>query len=109
MKTVVSRLAFVVTLATAACSSAPLTIPTPPVGPDEKVLGEVSGSDVGVMLFQLIPINQNSRFVDAYAEALARAPGATRLVNPTISERWFWAYLLNGYSFTVRGTAVGPK
>jgi len=30
-------------------------------------------------------------------------------VNPEISERWFWAYILNGYHTTVRGTVIKYK
>ena len=96
-------------LVTAACSSAPLTIQTAPIGPNEKVIGEVRGSSTGAMLFQILPINQNRRFVNAYREALAQAPGATRIVNPTITEHWLWLVELNLYIFGVSGTAVGPK
>jgi hypothetical protein len=59
-------------------------------------------------LFGFIPINQNERFQSAYDRAL-QSKGATRLVDPTIKERWFWAWVLNGYSFTVSGTAVKKK
>jgi len=95
-------------LAITACHSVPLTISTPPAGPDEEVLGEASGSETGIMLFQFIPIKQNGRFQAAYDQAL-QSKGADRLVNPTIKERWFWAWVLNGYSFTVSGTAVKKK
>lgn len=91
-----------------ACHSTPLHIPTAPPGPDEEVLGPATGNSTGLMLFQFIPIKQNDRFQAAYNEALS-SKGATRLVNPTISERWFWAWILNGYSFTVTGTAVKKK
>lgn len=101
--------ALLVVLALAACSSAPLTIQTASIGPNERILGDVNGSAVGLMLFQIVPIGQNSRFDRAYASALSHTPGATRIVNPTIRENWFWAYLLNGYVFHVSGTAVGPR
>ena len=95
-------------LAITACHSVPLTIPTAPVGPNEEVLGEASGNQTGIMLLGFIPINQNERFQAAYDKAL-QSKGATRLVDPTIKERWFWAWILNGYSFTVSGTAVKNK
>ena len=44
----------------------------------------------------------------AYQQALTTS-GGTRLIDITINERWFWAYILNGYSFEVTGTAVRPK
>ena len=103
----ISTLVFAVLVVTA-CHSVPLQIPTAPPGPDEEVLGPATGNSTGIMLFQLIPINQNDRFQAAYNEALI-SKGATRLVNPVITERWFWAWILNGYSFTVSGTAVKKK
>lgn len=90
------------------CTSTALLIPTAPPAPDEEVLGPTEGESTGIMLFQFIPINQNDRFQKAYDMAL-ESKGATRLVNPTIEERWFWAYVLNGYKFKVSGTAVKQK
>jgi len=108
MNRIASFLLAAALLTSVSCTSAPLVIQTPPVGPNEQVLGKVTGSSTGLMLLQFIPIKQNSRFQDAYNEAI-QSKGATRLVNPTIQERWFWAYILNGYSFTVSGTAVKNK
>jgi hypothetical protein len=42
------------------------------------------------------------------AEA-ARKAGGTRLTDVTISERWFWAFVLDGFIFKVQGTAVADK
>ena len=88
------------------CSSTVLSIPTGPMGPDEQSLGAVEAKSTGVMLFQFIPIGQNDRFQTAYDEALAQQPGATRLVDLEIEETWWWGYIMNGYGFTLRGTAV---
>jgi len=44
----------------------PLTIPSASVGPNEQRLGTGEELSTGIMLFQLIPINQSSRFVNAY-------------------------------------------
>jgi len=63
---------------------------------------------MGLMILGLIPVKQNERFVDAYNQAAAKA-GGTRLTDVTISERWWWGYVLNGYVFKVQGTAVGNK
>src|SRR5262249_31797457 len=93
---------------TAACQSTRVQIPTAPIGPNEKSLGPTWGDSVGLMLFQFIPINQNERFVKAYNEAVQKA-GATRLTDVTISERWWWGYVINGYIFKVEGTAVSNK
>jgi hypothetical protein len=96
-------------LLTLGCSGTPLKIPTDPMRPSEELLGTASGSATGIMLLQLIPIGQNDRFTDAYQEALQSVPGATRLIDVTIQEDWFWAWLLNGYHFTLTGTAVRTK
>ena len=90
----------------ASCTGTPLQIPTQPLQAGETELGAAEGTSTGLMLFQFIPIKQNERFNAAYSEALAQYPGATRLVDMEIQENWFWAYILNGYSFKVSGTAV---
>ena len=90
------------------CVSMPLNVGPPPnlqEGKNYTVLGEGEGSSVGIMLLQCIPINQNQRFEKAYEEAV-KSKGGDRLINPTIEERWFWAYVLNGYIFKVKGTVV---
>lgn len=87
------------------CTSVPLDIHTPTPSEKYEVLGEGTGSAVGIMLFNLIPIKQNTRFVRAY-DAAVQSKGGDRLINPTIQENWFWAYVLNGYITTVKGTVV---
>ncbi|MBC7963232.1 MAG: hypothetical protein H7Y05_09840 [Steroidobacteraceae bacterium] len=88
----------------AGCVSDPLRFPKCDMT-NAKVLGESEGTAVGIMLFNIIPINQNARFNDAYKEAITKL-GGTCLTDPVIEERWFWAYLLNGYIFKVKGTVV---
>lgn len=95
-------------LATAACQSTQVKIPTAPIGPNEKSLGPTEGLSTGFMILGFIPVRQNERFVTAYDQAVAKA-GANRLTDVTISERWWWGYVLNGYKFKVQGTAVANK
>lgn len=90
------------------CVSVPVNMGTPAnqiEGKDYEVLGEGEGSSTGIMLFNIIPINQNDRFQKAY-EAAILSKGGDRLINPTIEERWFWGYILNGYIFKVKGTVI---
>jgi len=98
-----------VVLALAGCSSMPVKFPAPldnqVEGRDYKVLGESEGNSVGMLLFGLIPINQNSRFEKAYDEAVQKL-GGDRLLNPTIEERWWWGFIMDGFVFTVKGTVV---
>lgn len=108
MKIMGVLLGAVLLFATAACHSTQVRIPTAPIGANEKSLGQTEGNSVGMLLFGLIPINQNERFEKAYQQAVQKA-GATRLTDVTISERWWWGYVLNGYVFKVKGTAVAEK
>lgn len=91
------------------CISGPIEIASAPLAQNEKVIGQAHGSAGGVLLFGFIPIGQNTRFEDAYNQALQSQQGTTRLLNPTIKEQWFWAVILEGFAFQVDGTAVGPK
>ena len=100
-------LPFAAILLTLGCSGTPVRIATLPVQPNEEVIGPVTGSSTGVMLFQFIPLGQNDRFGTAYQRALLSASGATRIVDVTIEEDWLW--LLNTYNFTLTGTAVRAK
>lgn len=108
MKLVGIALTAALLFVTAACQSTRVQIPTAPIGPNEKSLGPTWGDDVGLMLLGVIPIKQNDRFVAAYNNAVQKA-GATRLTDVTISERWWWGYVINGYVFKVEGTAVANK
>jgi hypothetical protein len=108
MKTAGLFLCVLLLVATAACQSTQVRIPTAPIGPNEKSLGSTEGHSTGLMILGLIPINQNERFVTAYNDAVTKS-GGTRLTDVTISERWWWGYVLNGYNFKVQGTAVGNK
>ncbi len=105
MKNLVLISVFVALLA--ACHSVPLQVPTVMEKPYE-VLGEGEGSAIGILLFQLIPIGQNQRFERAYKDAIYSKNGDA-LINPVFSERWFWAYVFNGYVTTVRGTVIKYK
>lgn len=108
MKTASLLLGVLLLLATTACHSTQVRIPTAPIGASEKSLGPTEGHSTGFMILGVIPVNQNERFVNAYEQAVAKA-GGNRLTDVTISERWWWGYVLNGYNFKVQGTAVGNK
>lgn len=86
------------------CVSAPLKIDNL-AQKEYDILGEAEGSAVGIMLFNFIPIGQNTRFERAY-DAAVQSKGGDVLLTPEISERWFWAWILNGYKTTVKGTVI---
>ena len=90
------------------CASNPLKISTlqnKTSDKDYQVLGPGEGGAVGIMLFNLIPIGQNSRFERAYEEAV-KSKGGDRLIDPVITEKWFWGVVLNGYITEISGTVV---
>ena len=103
MRTVALVLGLIV--AASGCAGMPLKLNNP-IMPNETKVAEVDAHATGIMIFNILPVGQNERFVEAYRKALAKAPGATRIADVEISEDWFWAYLLNGYITTIRGIAV---
>ncbi len=72
---------------------------------DYQILGQGEGEALGIMLFGLIPIGQNERFEKAYDEAV-KSKGGNGLIDPVISETWFWAFFFNGYVTKISGTVV---
>ena len=81
--------------------------------PPEKYerLGPATGSACGSLMilataYNFIPVMLNSRVERAYADAVASVPGATSLVDVTMSEDWFWWVLGTARCVTIRGEAV---
>lgn len=91
----------------AGCVSQPLTFPTTAEVSkgNYNVLGPGEGEATGLMLFDVIPIGQNERFVKAY-DAAVKSKDGDALIDPTIQEHWFWGYILDGYSTKVSGTVI---
>ena len=97
-------------LLAAGCASQPLKFPTVAqvTKTNYDVLGEGQGEATGLMLFTFIPIGQNERFLRAY-DAAVKSKNGDALIDAEISEKWFWAYVLNGYSTKVTGTVIKYK
>ncbi|WNW13241.1 hypothetical protein RRX38_19460 [Pseudomonas sp. DTU_2021_1001937_2_SI_NGA_ILE_001] len=72
------------------------------------VIGHSEAKATGLMLFGLIPIRQNDRFVRAQNAAI-QAKGGDALINTQVQEKWFWAWVLNGYTTTVSGDVIKLK
>jgi hypothetical protein len=81
---------------------------TPTAVQEHEVLGEGYGSAGGALLFGFIPIKYNSRFTRAQQAAIA-SKGGDALVNPVVTEKWWWAYIMNGATTTVTGTVIKFK
>jgi len=90
------------------CAGIAAQMPSPVDLDKYETLGEGVGSATGIMLFGVIPINQNQRFWNAYNAAVNSRRGE-KLLNPVISERWFYGVVLYGFVTTVSGTVVREK
>ena len=77
-------------------------------GKDYEVLGRAKSKAGGIMLFQFIPIRHNSKVSRAY-DAAVRQLGGDDLINPTIAERWWWGYIMNGYRVSIEGDVIKYK
>ena len=75
---------------------------------DYTVIGKGQATATGIMLFQVIPIQQNDRFVRAQRAAI-KSKGGDAMINTQVQENWFWAWVLNGYQTTVSGDIVKLK
>ncbi|MEE4130816.1 hypothetical protein V2I60_08400 [Pseudomonas viridiflava] len=94
-------------LVLAGCTGAPIKSPHYDSS-QYTVLGHSEASATGLMLFGLIPIRQNSRFVRAQ-DAAIKAKGGDALINTQIQEKWFWAWVLSGYTTTISGDVIKLK
>jgi hypothetical protein len=59
-------------------------------------------------MFSIIPLGQNERFMMAYLDAVKKLNGDD-LINPVISEDWYWAFILDGFTTTVKGDVIKYK
>lgn len=109
----IKRMVFAALLSSmlAACSSSPTSVAPPVTNPQYKSLGNTEGSACGSMLLgptslNFIPAGLNSRVATAYDRALANKPGATKLINVTMSEDWTWFLLGTARCVKITGEAV---
>ncbi|WP_339487745.1 hypothetical protein [Pseudomonas sp. EL_65y_Pfl2_R95] len=72
------------------------------------VLGHSEASATGLMLLGVIPIRQNTRFVRAQNAAI-KAKGGDAMINTQVQEKWFWAWILSGYTTKISGDVIKLK
>jgi len=87
---------------------APSTIPLAPGG-YTVVKEHVEGSDCLIALLMILPVSAGNRTHKAVDDALAKAPGATALVNVTSDAYSQYWILWSNTCTEVRGTAVTPN
>jgi hypothetical protein len=93
-----------------ACTSAPVNVsPLPPAA--YQVLGKAEGKGCGFLgllgtATNVVPMGLNGRVESAYQEAVKSVPGATALINVSITEDWAWMVFATQRCTTVRGDAI---
>lgn len=74
-------------------------------------LGPVAGKACGSLgvfatAYYFIPMGLNSRYERAYSDAIAKAPGATGLIDVTLREDWYWWFVGTARCVTLNGEAI---
>jgi hypothetical protein len=92
------------------CSSDRIVITSAPSDNFQR-LGQVKGAACGSLgiistAYYFIPMGLNGRYERAYNEAIAKAPGATGLIDVTLSEDWFWWIIGTARCVTITGEAI---
>lgn len=91
------------------CTGIPYKLAT--VEPDlakYEVLGPATARGRGFMILNLIPVNQNNKIERAVEKAI-QSKGGDELIDISVQESWFWAYVLNSYAVDVQGTVIKKK
>lgn len=102
-------LMFVLTVSLCSCSGKFYNLPTPPADPVKySEIKTDSVTTTGIMLFGFIPIQQNNK-IERAIETLRVRNGGDLVTNVSIQERWFWAWVLNGYKTEVTATVLKKK
>lgn len=90
----------------AGCTGRYYKIPTTPVDLTKyEVVGSGTQTATGIMLFGFIPIRQNNK-IERATQTLIANHGGDAVTDVTVRERWFWAWVLNGYKTDVQGTVL---
>lgn len=88
------------------CTGHYYKIPTAPVDTSKyDVVGHGTETATGIMLFSFIPIQQNNK-IERATDSLLRTYGGDAVTDVQVRERWFWAWVLNGYKTDVQATIL---
>lgn len=74
--------------------------------PGQESLGVATGTACGSLLLFSIPLQLTSRVERAHQRAMESIPGATRLIEVTVNEYWYWWVFGTARCFTVTGEAI---
>jgi hypothetical protein len=101
---------FAACLVLAGCASGFASVaPAPPA--EFQKLGAATGTACGTLgvlatAYYFVPMGLNGRVERAYQNALQSVPGATALVNVSMSENWYWALVGTVRCVTISGEAI---
>lgn len=98
----------IIAIAFAGCVSSPQKLTTVIKPGSYKELGTCEDSACSFLLLGIIPIGFGSLPEDAYQNAI-KLKGADGLINPAISESWYFAVIGSVYCSAVSGTAIKYK
>ena len=91
------------------CATSTTLAPLPPE--QYQKLGYTSGDACGALLLgdwllAFMPIGLSDRVEDARADAIAKVPGATDLVNVSVKETWYYWLIGTSRCVTISGEAI---
>ena len=95
--------------ASSGCTGIPYKMAT--VEPDlskYEVMGPATGHGRGFMILNIIPVNQNNK-IERAIESAIQSKGGDEMIDISVQESWFWAYVLNSYAVDVTGTVIKKK
>ena len=72
------------------------------------VVGTGEMDATGLQLLGVIPIQNNNKIERAVQQILADH-GGDELIDISITESWWWAYVINGYKVHLTGTVLKKK
>ena len=107
----IGRYGCMIALAALACGCTGIPYKMATVEPDPakyEVLGQASAKGRGFMVLNVIPVNQNNK-IERAIEAAIQSQGGDELIDISVQESWFWAYVLNSYAVEVKGTVIKKK
>lgn len=108
MRFTVASLAITAAL-TMGCSGVAYRMASVPVDTSQYVVvGEGEMSATGLQLFSIIPI-QNTNKLQRAVDRILEDNNGDELINISVTESWWWAYILNGYKVDVSGTVLKKK
>lgn len=93
-------------LCVAGCTGRAYQISSLEVDPSRyEVVGEGEATATGILLLGFIPIRLNDK-TERAAEELKREFGGELLTDVSVTEKWWWGYVLTGHQVRVKATVL---